>query len=1107
MPNVHHIYAVAGTEAKLLLRTIAIKFLWVISLLYVLFFTVLSLSGGYRYEPVIPGTLATKCFFWFSIYKILFSPFLAPVFVREDSRNDSFRALSARPFTNADYLFGKMFGFTGVMLLTDYVFMFVLFVTSILMGDFPVIIWPYLLYPLFITVPLSFFLFGYTVFLALIKYSLAFFGTVCVIMVFLPLKDVESLRSLDLGAITLPLAYSSLTGFYDVSLIFIQRMIFVFAGLGLVCGACLLSEFARRSSLTHGNIVFSLLIVACCAVSAGFVRLDQKPLIDARLYRAELRRHHDSLVNHPHIRVNSCHLHLVHDNDTINVNARLGISNPNDTPLDRFWLSLNPGLEVYNITSQERVEDFTCCLGTVEITLGNPLPPQGIIELVVSYNGSIDQEAAYLHIPERFRERIHRAGLTVLGKQTAYIERKIVVLPPEVNWYPEALSQYRTSEPGYDQRDLAGFSLEVETGDGLIPVSQGQMTKKAGNIYSFIPETPLTQISLTIAPYKKASVDVDGVEYSYYWIKKGIVGKTDFTQRQLERAVRQAKKSVESELGLTYPFKRYQIVQTPVHFFGYNSAFDLSGVYEQPEVNLISESSVLLRIFLKIPYGPNPKTFDLTNHIAKVKFRTFYSTTTNSIKIARKMNPSSSIYNTRGLQEFATDPFADYGTVYAQYGVFTRGRVSQDAMFNLMAANWLRSRLPFSKGKGIEPFFWNKTIYDSFDRAEYYFLSSKSLNDILSDERYYAESLDILNSASKSFFRMYAGRTGMETTLVENTLLGGFKSCGNDLAGELALVGGTDVSLLLDDFARQRNKAHYEISDITVYQEIIKGHPLCNTRFIVTNPTSYHGFGVCRLGTIYDRRYEPKDIYMEPYSIKEVGLMSDKKIDNLTFHGLPFRDEDIHTVVISDLFVSPDKTEFFEGARKIEMDEIPVEIVMDNLSDKCRIVNHNKMNVIRRFFASKRKKKGSYLKFALFKGMKAPGAWTLAKIYSNYHLNAFYGPFGSVYYKSPGRDESSIEYTVSLPEPGRYSVFLSVPKRRHLRLTPLLESGNLGETTVRVFADDGVHKDVADVSSTREEWAYVGTYSFSDSTAVIQITDETTAELVVADAIKLKKVE
>jgi hypothetical protein len=395
-------------------------------------------------------------------------------------------------------------------------------------------LWPYLVYPLIMTIPLCFTVFGVNALLGYLWYPLVYAGTLLMAMVFIPAGDTESVRYLDLPALTLPLAYSTFTGFFDIGMVIIQRMIYVFGGVGLVLGAVIVSEKFRRSNAARDNARIGMAMAVMLACSAGCVWLDQKPLHDARSLRAELRARYNELAGLPNIKVTACSLDLVHDKRRIEVNARLTLANPSEAPLERVLLTLNPGFEVTGVTSPLQSLHYTFDNGVIEIRPGVSLNSGDSLEVAIAYDGSIDNEATYLHIPEDFRERVHRTDFLVLGKKLSYISPWYVLLPPEVNWYPSALPSSPVTEPGYLQRDTARYVLTIKTRKGLTAVSQGQRTEQADGTQIFNPETPLTQISLAIAPFRKTAIVVDGIEYSYNWVKKDFVTKPDFSRRQLE---------------------------------------------------------------------------------------------------------------------------------------------------------------------------------------------------------------------------------------------------------------------------------------------------------------------------------------------------------------------------------------------------------------------------------------------------------------------------------------------------------------------------------------------------------------------------------------------
>ncbi|MFC1490689.1 hypothetical protein ACFL6K_05720 [Candidatus Latescibacterota bacterium] len=1105
MPNFKHIFAVAKIEAKLLSRSTTFKILFAVFFLITLFWVVVSHLGD-DLILLVPGALALKCFFFFSLIRMLLSSFLAPVFIRDDRNMDSYKAVSTRPFTNTSYIFGKLLGYTGVMLVMDYFFMVILLVSSLILPNMANSLWPYLLYPIIITLPLCVFLFGVNVFAAQIFYPLVYFIPLVMVMFFLPLADLKTTRYLDLAGITLPLAYSAITGFYKIGFVISQRLIYVFSGLAFVWASCLLSNFTRRPGARKKYTNKFAIIVVCLLFAAVFVRIDIIEGLNgdgARRGPIYLSKDYIPLT------INSCDLTVIHEGTSIDVKARLKITNPNDSALERLQLKHHRIFKTYNVVSKNRIKSYGNDVESIVIDLNTPLEPNESMELEISDYGSILPTASYFHIPENIHQRVHRAGLTTLGKQTAFLEDDYVLLPAEMNWYPTSHSGYAVTEPGYVQRGLTEFSLEVKTHDGLTVISQGEMTDLGDNTYRFEPETPLTQMSLTIGRYQKASIEVDDVEYSYYWVTNDPLGDTEITSKDLEQSIRQIKEEIENTIHLKYPFKRYQIVETPIHFFGYNSAFGLSGPYDQPEIRFIPESSIDLDL-LTVGGRKRDGVFTLTEWI----FPKLYRTTTNSRAIRSKLTLPSSIFSFGGLWQFITEPYADYSHILTQYAVFSRGPISNDDYFNLMAVNWLRSKFYFSLdwGGGLMDYY-----YSSLDNAESQYFTSKSLKDILADEQYYGEWLDILSFASSSYINLLAAKSNIDISTFENTLFQGFSTDSIDVAAGLTEMCGTDVAALLEDFSEQKEKAHYNLTDIQTSKHLIDGRYLNNARFKINNPTPFHGLVECTL-VAESIELDTKVVYLEPISEKEIGLVVTDTIRNLHYEWLPFGDKDQRNYNAPNEYNSPvnfqlsetDDVPFFDGIRDVRRGTVPVSVVMDNLDDGCRIVTTKEKKFIQRF-AEKYKKKATYVRMKNFKGLEgAPAEWTLAKTRSERQgFIEFYGNYTSCYYTKPGDGESVVEYATTIPEPGSYQVYLSVPFGNSLSMyiTGMFESGDLGETNVRIFAEDGMHEDTIDISKGDREWALVGTYSFADTTAVIHITDKTNAKIVIADAIKLQKAE
>jgi hypothetical protein len=754
------------------------------------------------------------------------------------------------------------------------------------------------------------------------------------------------------------------------------------------------------------------------------------------------------------------------------------------------------------------------------IALGSPLEPHETMSIDITDHVSISQSSAYAHIPYDMRKRVHRSGLTTRGKQIAYIGKNYVLLPAEVIWYPIPYTGYAPSEPGYTQRALTKYSLEVTTHDGMVPISQGKMTEKGNNTYLFEPETPLTQVSLTIGPYKKASVTVDSVEYSYYWIGKSPFDNSPITENDLEKAIRTLRKNLESKLCLTYPFKRYQIVETPVHFFGYHSPRALSGPYEQPEIQFIPESSFIFR-----RYTDGRKVSNGDKILAQRVFQELYITYTGSQGINSKIDPPPTITNLGGFWQFMVDPFVDYSHILTQFVVFSRGTVSTNDYFNLLAVSYFRTQFfvdPYSINSGPD---FN---YRRLDSASSQYLKTKSLQDIVGDGKYYTEYMDILTTAPETFFILLAARSGVDIALVESVLTQGFETTGADIPAELSKLCNTDVTALFNAFLQQKENAQYIVSKQTIARHLIGEHYLYNVRFTITNPTPYFGLAKSMIMT-YPEKQDEQVIYLEPFSEKEVGMISEKEVTDYSFQYMPFKNSVFTTYLVKQWLsnasasseplnipimvetMKPEEIEFFDGVRTIRNGTVPPVIVLDNLDKGCHVISSKSQSVLKRFI-EQRANLDKSIGFKNFHGLRdVPENWTLTKPSDDRPNDPFYGKLGSCYYTKAGDGLSAVEYPITIPQTGKYGVYLSAPFSTSVQgyMRNIYESGDLGVTTVKVFAGDGVHEETVDIGKSRgtEEWVYVGTYDFPDTTAVIQITDKSTAKIVIADAVQLRKVE
>ncbi len=295
----------------------------------------------------------------------------------------------------------------------------------------------------------------------------------------------------------------------------------------------------------------------------------------------------------PRVTVTRCAVDLRHRGRSMEASSALRFENRTDGPVARYHFSLNPGLRVTSVSRAGSNVSFERKRHMVMVTPGSPLPPGAADSLIIRYRGGIDEDACYADIDVDGRES-HEAVMGMKARRFAFITKKYLLLTPECLWYPASGAPYGSVFPGALARDFVRFALRVEASPRLVAVSQGEAVKTGEGIWSFAPEYPLPRISLAIGDYEKKAVTVDGLEYAVY-VKRGYdyFSKTlSALSGELPKYIREYREYYEGDIGRSYPFKRFMIVEVPVHFFchRYFSSPYIETV--QPETVFLHEKGV-----------------------------------------------------------------------------------------------------------------------------------------------------------------------------------------------------------------------------------------------------------------------------------------------------------------------------------------------------------------------------------------------------------------------------------------------------------------------------------------------------------------------------------
>ncbi|MCK4538428.1 MAG: hypothetical protein KAV42_06480 [Candidatus Krumholzibacteria bacterium] len=603
MISFYNIFTVAKIEVRTLLRSWFFRIFSAIAIIFLGFWDFATLSKV-THSPWafrgISSTIPYVSIMFLNSVQAVIAVFLASDFLKRDKKLDTTEVVYMRSMTNGDYVFGKTFGILFVFLILNVMVLALSLIMQLILAEVPVAWTAYLIYPLVISLPTLVFILGLSFFMmVLIRNQAVTFivilGYIATTLFFLAGKFNALF---DYMAYNVPLMYSSITGFGDIFTLLLHRGIYLVLGMSMISFTIILLKRlpqSRAMTVVSRVSAFALLFlaIAMMVVYTGNIRSGVK-------LRKEIVSLGNELSDTPVPTPVSCDIKIVHKNSRISAEASLTVTNDTPSSIDRIVMRLNPGLEVEKVLSGGGALGFEREKQILYISPSKTIDPGDTLSFIVSYSGTIDEDACYPYILEEDRaavSRLEHADMINIGKRYSFVGRDYVLLTPETLWYPAAGPGYSSEHPENHRRDFIDFSLDVTTAPELQAVSQGYAETTGEGRYSFKPEFLLPSLTLSIGNFEYRSIEVDSVEYGLYIIEGHDFFSDNFTDLgdTISTLIRDLRNEAELKLGLEYPYRRLTLLEVPIHFHSYRQLWSVAQETVQPEIVLLPEKGLPFR--------------------------------------------------------------------------------------------------------------------------------------------------------------------------------------------------------------------------------------------------------------------------------------------------------------------------------------------------------------------------------------------------------------------------------------------------------------------------------------------------------------------------------
>jgi len=1146
MAFLHNIRTVARYEAKTLRRS---WFFRLFSLGALFIFTILNIGffspiGDENWQMIsISSSVPLVNLYLLNIGQAIVVIFLAADFLKRDKKLDTNEVLYTRSMSNFEYVIGKTWGILRLFLGLDIVILSIGMLMNIISKSMSIDFMSYISYLVIIPVPTIIFSLGLAfVLMSLIRNQaltfLILLGIAALNMFYLWFRMGSIF---DYMAFGIPVFKSAVIGFDDLSFIVNQRLLYFFLGLALVLATVLLFKRLPQSKFHRTLTVIFFFIFLAGAGICGFntYSVYRKNINFKNLVIETNRKFEDKNF----LQVTDASIDLIHKGESFEATAKLKFINGNKVPLDRYLFSLNPSLNVLNITTEGKGLRFTQTNQIIEIDPGRVLNPGQTDSLIISYDGKINESFCYPNYSDNIKVYPYRIIMLNVNKRQAFLTENYVLLTPETQWYPVSALNYYPSNPARIKIDFTRYSLRVKNEIGLSVVSQGRMKTDKG--YSlFTSENPLTGLTLAIGNYQSDTLKVDSVEYISYYFPGHDYYKKDLSQIKdtLSNLVSGIMRDLETNFSTKYPFKTLSLVEVPVQFYSYPKKSTQTRAELQPSMVLLPEK------------------------LSTIENAGFYKRFTRQKK---RMARNNQIITDKELQVRLFNDFIRNVFISGENYRFVNGVPSNEPLryrlgpsFYFFKNNFYSSDYPvinavfeshlqhITQIRSADGFMAGFGALSDNDKANL-ILQKYSFRELLSRNPSGDTIRTVLTVKGDWLFNLLRSKAGLEefkpwlSKYIDDHT---FKSVDLlQLKKDIEEKFGFDFYQYLNDWFNGKDQPGFLFTGLKASEIIVGNRSRYQVTFIASNPEPVAGifnisfrtggqglldqkiqldriqgqsgggnkFTMSLRGRGMDADDISKIVFMGPHEAKKIGIVLDGEPREMMVNTIFARNIPGEiTMPINEIAKSKNDSREFSGEEVLAVippSSNPSEIVVDNEDQGFISSKQNTSSPLKKLLGINNRKGNSYMQIS---------NWNTPEYWQPVVLTTYYGKYiRSAVYTRAGTGDKKITWAAILKEPGYYDIYSYIGKTKD-RMSVKTGSGQEGtdiqsdqqkgdgtykDLHYKIYHDEGADDITLDYENADAGWNLLGRFHLSPDTVKVELTNKSTGRMVIGDAIKWVK--
>lgn len=1126
------LFIVARFEIKTLLRSWFFRIFALVAIIAIVFFNLVAATEIGRSnwpDRMFLGGLPYMNLWILSIVQAIIAVFLSSDFLSRDKKLDTTEVVYVRSMSNFQYVMGKTLGILAVFGGLNLLVLVFTFIINLISPDAGFSLLTYFMYPLLISVPTLVFVLGLSFFvMQLVRNQAVTFilvlGYIAITVFYL---KGQHFGIWDFITFNTPLAFSSYVGFTNTTQLLCVRGGYLLLGFAFILFT--VYKLPRLSQTKYGQKIILLPATFSLLLALGGMSYYLLLNHHTEKFIGQQAQLEKELPMDAGYQISNYQMQLEHEDDMIRGSIKYTVKSEEGKFPAQLKFFYNNGLKVEQLSINQKNSKYSQHLNM--LTVDNAIHDADSLTVQFSFRGTPNDKLAYFDLNAEERGAAHRYDPLLADKKSCFVTPNYLLLTKESFWYP-MVAERNT----FRIQHFFTYEMQVKSNGDLQFIAQGSKTQQDDWTW-FKGDVPYPKISLIGGNYTSKSIELDSLQYSVSARDKGFFFEKYFQNLgdTLPVLVRNVKRDYERKLGVRYPYKRLTFVEVPLHFHAHFRPWTISNDNTQPEIIFVPEAGAGLR------------EFNLASRFDREK-REEKREKQERLPKETEANVFMSLVGNTFAQPVQGGGFfgrsQDVGRTISNWSAYSVFPLFYNYVYTIGEDN-----LPFLN-MCLESYMLNRVNTEgggrfgrlsSTDKSILFLSKNKgSLTEMVDKDNLEISIADIIVTVGNNQFALAQSRIGtqkfgmyVDSLLKANKMKVINKNVLNELITgdkQKKSVINTDTIIQLPsflfgqykiyEFADEKRKKYFvsvEIANTGTVDGIVKaslfggggrgGRGGGGGGGGGRGAGGGEGGGGRMGGGGGGMSSSFEEIYLIPKGANvQVGIVINNAPRMMMVHTYLSKNvpSDIR-FPLADFDEAPAGFIVKEGLTLLDKEITWVaanEVVVDNEDQGFSVVNTVGKKTLKEYILSSRDEEdeinGSEYKSLSF--------WRPAPRWTPVLNSMAFGKYTkSIYYKKPGEGNAKAKFKAQLTETGRYKLYAMIPPKNFGNFGRNRNDNVDGDYSFIVYHDDGEQEVIVPLDKEEWEWAFLGEFYFSNGEAIVELSDKTTKNIVIADAVKWVK--